>query len=106
MLGWKKSLAYLQAGSENDWTTTSHMVASEGDILMMYELLKHCPDCWDMINSNGQNALHVAILNDREMLVNALFKFKFCYDRLVDEADNDGNTPLHLLAASIYIRPS
>ncbi|KAG5597486.1 hypothetical protein H5410_038718 [Solanum commersonii] len=98
MLGWKKSLAYLQAGSENDWTTTFHMAASEGDILMMYELLKHCPDCWDMVNSNGQNALHVAILKGQEMFVKELLEREFC-NSLVNEADNDGNTPLHLLAA-------
>ncbi|KAG5597482.1 hypothetical protein H5410_038714 [Solanum commersonii] len=33
------------------------------------------------------------------MLVNELFKLKIC-DSLVDAADNEGNTPLHLLAAS------
>ncbi|XP_049386870.1 ankyrin repeat-containing protein ITN1-like [Solanum stenotomum] len=99
MLRRNKSLAYDQAGSENEWTTAFHIAASEGHEAIIHELLIHCPDCWDMVNSNGQNALHVAILNDREMLVNTLFKFRFCYDRLVDEADNEGNTPLHLLAA-------
>ncbi|WMV39566.1 hypothetical protein MTR67_032951 [Solanum verrucosum] len=101
MLGWKKSLAYLPAGSENDWTTTFHIAASEGDMLMLFELLNHCPDCWEMLNSNGQNAFHVAILlnDDDNEAVNALFKLRIC-NSLVDEADNEGNTPLHLLAAS------
>ncbi|KAM3268294.1 hypothetical protein P3S67_031235 [Capsicum chacoense] len=27
MLGWKKSLAYLPEGSENDWTTAIHIAA-------------------------------------------------------------------------------
>ncbi|KAL3364339.1 hypothetical protein AABB24_013214 [Solanum stoloniferum] len=99
MLGWKKSLAYLPAGSENDWTTTFHIAASEGDIFMIIELLNHCPDCWEMLNSNGQNALHVALLNGHEMFVMVLLEWEFC-NSLVDEADNEGNTPLHLLAAS------
>ncbi|XP_049415116.1 ankyrin repeat-containing protein At5g02620-like isoform X7 [Solanum stenotomum] len=99
MLGWKKSLAYLPAGSENDWTTTFHIAASEGDMLMIFVLLNHCPDCWEMLNSNGQNALHVALLNGHEMLVYFFYGFGFC-NSLVDEADNEGNTPLHLLAAS------
>ncbi|WMV39584.1 hypothetical protein MTR67_032969 [Solanum verrucosum] len=99
MLGWKKSLAYLLAGSENDWTTTFHIAASEGDLFMIFQLLSHCPDCWEMLNSNGQNALHVAILNDRKVFVELLLEWEFC-NSLVDEADNEGNTPLHLLAAS------
>ncbi|XP_049388108.1 ankyrin repeat-containing protein At5g02620-like [Solanum stenotomum] len=99
MLGWKKSLAYLPAGSENDWTTAFNIAASEGDLLMINELLNHCPDCWDMLNSNGQNALHVALLNGHEMFVHAFLGSGIC-DSLVDEADNEGNTPLHLLAAS------
>ncbi|TMW85391.1 hypothetical protein EJD97_023238 [Solanum chilense] len=101
MLGWKKSLAYLPAGSESDWTTAFHIAASEGDALMIYELLNHCLDCWDMVNSNGQNALHVAILKGHnETLLNVLSLESIICDSLVDEADNEGNTPLHLLAAS------
>ncbi|KAM3236410.1 hypothetical protein P3L10_016447 [Capsicum annuum] len=75
MLAWKKSLVYLPAGSENAWTTAIHIAASEGDVNMIIELLNHCPDGRDILNSNNQNALHVA-------------------------PDSDGNTPLHLLAAS------
>ncbi|PHT98394.1 hypothetical protein BC332_32674 [Capsicum chinense] len=99
MLGWKKSLVYLPAGSENDWTTAIHIAASEGDINMINELLKHCPDCWDMLNSNSQNALHVAILNNQEEVVRFLLNSERC-DSFVDEPDSDGNTPLHLLAVS------
>ncbi|KAL3364348.1 hypothetical protein AABB24_013214 [Solanum stoloniferum] len=99
MLGWKKSLAYLPAGNENDWMTAFHIASSEGDVLMIYELLNHCPDCWEMLNSNGQNALHVALLNGHEMFVYAFYGYGIC-DSLVDEADNEGNTPLHLFAAS------
>nr|XP_010324420.1 ankyrin repeat-containing protein At5g02620-like [Solanum lycopersicum]XP_010324421.1 ankyrin repeat-containing protein At5g02620-like [Solanum lycopersicum] len=100
MLRRNKSLAYDRAGSENEWTTAFNIAASEGHKAIIHELLRHCPDCWDMVDSNGQNALHVAILNDHEILVNELFELRFCCDRLVDEADNDGNTPLHWLAAS------
>ncbi|KAM3379407.1 hypothetical protein P3S68_011821 [Capsicum galapagoense] len=99
MLGWKKSLVYLPAGNENDWTTAIHIAASEGDINMINELLKHCPDCWDMLNSNSQNALHVATLNNQEAVVRFLLNSERC-DSFVDEPDSDGNTPLHLLAVS------
>ncbi|TMW94012.1 hypothetical protein EJD97_010888 [Solanum chilense] len=98
MLRRNKSLAYKQAGSENDWTTAFHIAASEGHEAIIHKLLQYCPDCWEMVDSNGQNALHVAILNDGKLMVKLLREFRFC-DSLVDEADNDGNTPLHLLAA-------
>ncbi|KAM3345497.1 hypothetical protein P3S68_025206 [Capsicum galapagoense] len=99
MLGWKKSLVYLPAGSENDWTTAIHIAAGEGDVNMIYELLNHCPDCWDMLNSNKQNALHVAILNNQDEVVRFLLESDNC-NSLVDEPDSDGNSPLHLFAAS------
>ncbi|KAM3268231.1 hypothetical protein P3S67_031172 [Capsicum chacoense] len=99
MLGWKKSLVYLPAGSENDWTTAIHIAASEGDVNMIIELLKHCPDCWDTLNRKNQSALHVSVLNNKDEVVSFLLDSDKC-DSLVDEPDSDGNTPLHLLAAS------
>ncbi|KAM3268305.1 hypothetical protein P3S67_031246 [Capsicum chacoense] len=66
MLAWKKSLVYLPAGSENAWTTAIHIAASEGDVNMIIELLNHCPDGRDILNSNNQNAVHVAVLNNQD----------------------------------------
>ncbi|PHT82369.1 hypothetical protein T459_15384, partial [Capsicum annuum] len=99
ILAWKKSLVYLPAGSENDWKTAIHIAASEGDINMINELLNHCPDCWDTLNSNNQNALHVAVLHNKDKVVRFLLDSDRC-DSLVDEPDSDDNTPLHFLAAS------
>ncbi|KAM3236625.1 hypothetical protein P3L10_016662 [Capsicum annuum] len=99
MLRWKKSLVYLPAGSENAWTTAIHIAASEGDVNMINELLNHSPDCRDLLNSNNQNTLHVAVLNNQDEVVRFLLDSDKC-DSLVDEPDSDGNTPLHLLAAS------
>ncbi|KAM3247082.1 E3 ubiquitin-protein ligase mib1 [Capsicum annuum] len=84
MLGWKKSLVYLPAGSENDWTTTIHITTSEGDVNVTNKLLNHCPDCWDMLNSNNQNALHVVVLNNQGKVVRFLLDSDKC-DSLVDE---------------------
>ncbi|KAM3236624.1 ankyrin repeat-containing protein ITN1-like [Capsicum annuum] len=99
MLRWKQSLVYLPTGSENDWTTTIHIAASEGDVNMIYKLLNHRLDCWDMLNSNSQNALHVSVLNNQDEVVRFLLDSDKC-DSLVDEPNSDDNTPLHLLAAS------
>ncbi|PHT53791.1 hypothetical protein CQW23_08253 [Capsicum baccatum] len=102
MLGWKKSLVYLPAGSENDWTTAIHIAASEGDVNMINKLLNHCPNCWDMLNSNNQNALHVSILNNQDKVVRFFLDSDKC-DSLVDEPDSDDNTPLHLVAVSALL---
>ncbi|KAF3640892.1 putative ankyrin repeat-containing protein-like isoform 2, partial [Capsicum annuum] len=99
MLGWKKSLVYLPAGSENDLTTAIHIAACKGDVNMIKKLLNHCPDCCDTLNSNNQNALHVAVLKNQDKVVRVLLGYDKC-DSLVDEPDSSGNTPLHLLAAS------
>ncbi|KAF3655302.1 putative ankyrin repeat-containing protein-like isoform 2 [Capsicum annuum] len=85
-------------GCENDWTTAIHIAASEGDVNMIIELLNHFPDCRDTLNSNNQNALHVAVLKNQDKVVRVLLGSDKC-DSLVDERDIDGNTPLHLLAA-------
>ncbi|KAF3679798.1 putative ankyrin repeat-containing protein-like isoform 2 [Capsicum annuum] len=99
MLGWKKSLVYLPTGSENDWTTIIHITASEDDVNMINKLLDHCPNCWDMLNRNNQNALHVAVLNNQDKVVRFLLDSNK-YDNLVDEPDSDGNSPLHLVVVS------
>ncbi|XP_059317479.1 protein ACCELERATED CELL DEATH 6-like [Lycium ferocissimum] len=99
MLRWKKSLAYIQAGSGNDWTTTIHIAASNDYANMINELLNHCPDCWEMLNSSGQNVLHVAMSNNKIRVINFIRNSKE-FHNFIDEADNDGNTPLHLLSAS------
>ncbi|KAM3268592.1 hypothetical protein P3S67_031533 [Capsicum chacoense] len=99
MLGRKKALAYLPAGSENDWTTAIHISASAGKIDVLHELLNRCPDCWEMLDSNGRNALHEAILYSQANVVDYLLKSRK-WDKLVEDPDNDGNTPLQLLASS------
>ncbi|PHT82376.1 hypothetical protein T459_15391 [Capsicum annuum] len=101
MLGWKKSLAYLPAGSENDRTTAINIAAGAGKVDVLHELLNHCPDCWEMLDSNGRNALHEAILYSQENVVSYLLKSRK-WDKLIEDPDNDGNTPLHLLASSNF----
>ncbi|KAM3268228.1 hypothetical protein P3S67_031169 [Capsicum chacoense] len=101
MLGWKKSLAYLPARSENDWTTATHIAAGAGKVEVLHELLNHCPDCWEMLDSNGRNSLHEAILYIQANVVSYLLK-PTKLDKLIEDPDNDGNTPLHLLASSNF----
>ncbi|KAF3679799.1 putative ankyrin repeat-containing protein-like [Capsicum annuum] len=53
-----------------------------------------------LLDNNGRNALHEAILYSQESVVNFLLKPK--RDKLIEDPDNDGNTPLHFLASSNF----
>ncbi|PHT49040.1 hypothetical protein CQW23_13248 [Capsicum baccatum] len=101
MLVWKRSLAFLPAGSDNDWTTAIHTAAGGGKVDVIHTLLNHCPDCREMLDSNGRNALHIAIFCSRANMVSYLLK-PTKWDKLIEDPDNDGNTPLYLLASSIF----
>lgn len=98
----KKTAAYRRAGcrqDDNGWTTVVHIAASHGHSKVLKEIFSHCPDCSEMVNSKSQNFLHVTILNNESRTL----KFGLAdpdFQHLIDEKDLDGNTPLHLLAAS------
>ncbi|XP_031102023.1 serine/threonine-protein phosphatase 6 regulatory ankyrin repeat subunit A-like [Ipomoea triloba] len=61
----KASAAYICAGDSDEWTTTFHIAARHDKVEMMKEISKWCPDCWEMVNSKGQNVLHEAILSNK-----------------------------------------
>ncbi|CAN6969859.1 unnamed protein product [Brassica rapa subsp. trilocularis] len=65
-------------------------------------ILKHHPDTIEMLNSKGQNVLHVAAENGNAGAVGYLLR-KADVKRLINEQDLEGNTPLHL--ASINSHP-
>ncbi|PHT49679.1 hypothetical protein CQW23_09426 [Capsicum baccatum] len=76
MRGWKTSLAYTPVGNGNDWATSIHIAANEGHLNMIRELSFHRPDSLEMLNNNGQNALHVVISNYKTRVVRFLLKSK------------------------------
>ncbi|XP_059648817.1 uncharacterized protein LOC132294832 [Cornus florida] len=57
LLDLDKSVAYVVTDNDDNMSAL-HIAASEGRVDVMKELLSHCPDCWEMINSRGQNILH------------------------------------------------
>ncbi|XP_019188650.1 PREDICTED: protein ACCELERATED CELL DEATH 6-like [Ipomoea nil] len=96
----KSSAAYIPAGGkEGEWTTAVHIAVSENSVVLFKQILQCCPLCWEMVDSKGRNALHEAILNNSTDMINFILNSPK-RDHLVDEKDEDGNTPLHLLAAS------
>ncbi|XP_010038674.2 protein ACCELERATED CELL DEATH 6 [Eucalyptus grandis] len=72
-----------------------HVACKEGHVQAIKELLRHWPNPMELINQHGQNILHVcakygSIQAVKYILGNADL------EKLINERDNDGNTPLHL----------
>ncbi|KAM1244480.1 hypothetical protein ACFX1X_036269 [Malus domestica] len=74
-----------------------HVAAYEGHIQIIEELIRRYPDTCDLVNHKGQTALHVAVLGGKKNVVTYVLKTPKLA-RLINEADNDGNTPWHLAA--------
>ena len=55
-------------------------------------ILDRCPDSAELVNQKGQNALHLAVMEKRYGVFYTMMRFK----KLINEPDNDWNTPMHL----------
>ncbi|XP_058212030.1 ankyrin repeat-containing protein At5g02620-like isoform X2 [Rhododendron vialii] len=64
----------------------------------MKEILQKFPDCWEMANSKGRTILHIAAGVERDVATNFILK-KPWVSSLINRKDNEGNTPLHVLAS-------
>ncbi|PQM34169.1 ankyrin repeat-containing protein [Prunus yedoensis var. nudiflora] len=76
-----------------------HVAAYAGHTKVMAELIRRRPDTCDLLNSKGQTALHAAVLGGQRGVVKYILRTPKLAG-LINEADNDGNTPLHM--AVIY----
>ncbi|KAK2995242.1 hypothetical protein RJ640_023766, partial [Escallonia rubra] len=93
-----KEMGYLTADGDEK-KTALHFAASHGHVNIMMFLLAYCPDCAEMVTSRGQNILHIAVKDDQDDVITFVLEHPLL-SSLINQKDNDGNTPLHLLAAS------
>ncbi|CAL8150515.1 unnamed protein product [Prunus armeniaca] len=77
-----------------------HVAAYAGHTKVMEELIRYQPDTCDLLNSKGQTVLHSAILGGQKGVVKYILRTPKLFTGLINEADEDGNTPLHI--AVIY----
>ncbi|KAH7837011.1 hypothetical protein Vadar_008527 [Vaccinium darrowii] len=79
--------------------TPLHIAAAYGHISVIEALLSYSPDCWEVVDGNGQNVLHIAVDMNMESVIKFLVNQSWVR-HLINQKDNQGNTPLHLLIAS------
>ncbi|RWR88245.1 protein ACCELERATED CELL DEATH 6-like protein [Cinnamomum micranthum f. kanehirae] len=58
-------------------------------------ILDYCPDSAELVNEKGQNALHLAVMEKIYSTISNLVD-RLEFKKLINEPDNDGNTPMHL----------
>ncbi|CAA7047020.1 unnamed protein product [Microthlaspi erraticum] len=92
-------IAYVN-NEDGSYPIHSACVASHTSALKV--ILKHHPDTIEMLNSQGQNVLHIAAESGNARAVSYLLR-KTEIKRLINEQDVQGNTPLHL--ASMTTNP-
>ncbi|CAL5416313.1 unnamed protein product [Camellia sinensis] len=74
MLEIDKSVAYITTGEKGDEKTALHIAAANGRRQVMEMILSECPDCWEMVNSEGKNVLHIAVNEQEDRVIEYIFK--------------------------------
>uniref|UniRef100_A0A7N2L5W2 PGG domain-containing protein n=1 Tax=Quercus lobata TaxID=97700 RepID=A0A7N2L5W2_QUELO len=65
--------------------------------MVMFELLKACPDMCELLDNKGRNALHAAVESGGWIAI-GFFRKRPKFEGLINEKDEEGNTPMHLAA--------
>ncbi|KAJ4717373.1 Ankyrin repeat-containing-like protein [Melia azedarach] len=71
------------------------------NFVIMQELIHSCPGCWELVDSKGCNVFHFALDSKNESAVQLLLDNP-SLGNLINEKNNQGNTPLLQLATSGY----
>ncbi|MBA0826860.1 hypothetical protein Goarm_011675 [Gossypium armourianum] len=98
LLEWDISAAYQ--GDDNQQIPL-HLAAENGQVNLLKILLDPCPDTIELMDNEQQNILHFAAKNGNIDAVSFILKLPEMED-LVNAADMNGNTPLHLAAKNFH----
>ncbi|KAK2970548.1 hypothetical protein RJ640_008672 [Escallonia rubra] len=79
-----------------------HIASSKGHTDIVQEILSHCPDSRDLLSLQGHNVLHITAMSGNTKALSKMLKIPEL-EKLVNEKDEDGNTPLHV--ATIHLHP-
>uniref|UniRef100_A0A0E0LLL4 PGG domain-containing protein n=1 Tax=Oryza punctata TaxID=4537 RepID=A0A0E0LLL4_ORYPU len=87
--------------SDNDGSYPLHAAAMFGRTKIIDELVKKCPNYYELVDDKGRNLLHVAVESEEEMVVRHICGNDI-FAMVLNATDYDGNTPLHLAVKQGY----
>nr|POF25130.1 ankyrin repeat-containing protein [Quercus suber] len=91
------SLAYKQ---NNEGMCALHISAKEGHVDVMGICIARCPYTCQLFDKRHRTALHLAAESGHIKALKIFFhKRKFAFRDLMNEQDDEGNTPFHIAAA-------
>ncbi|KAF3943626.1 hypothetical protein CMV_029835 [Castanea mollissima] len=92
------SLAYKQ---NNEGMCALHISAQKGHVEVMGMFIERCPYTSQLFDKSHRTALHLAAESGNTKALKIFFQNrKFAFRDLVNEQDDEGNTPFHIAAAN------
>ncbi|GMY21926.1 protein ACCELERATED CELL DEATH 6-like [Fagus crenata] len=94
LLEYDNSIAYVK---NNEGLSVLHIAAKEGNVKVMKELITTSPYIYELLDNRGRTALHAAVESGEHEAV-SFFMNRPEFEVLINEQDEEGNTPIHLAA--------
>ncbi|TKV91494.1 hypothetical protein SEVIR_9G100100v4 [Setaria viridis] len=94
LLNMKTQLAYTR---NREQQSPLHVAAQYGSTAAIKALLRYCSDAAEMVDGNGRNAFHASVDSGKANALRCLL-CRVRPEQLLNRADKNGDTPLHLAA--------
>uniref|UniRef100_A0A2N9F4A0 Uncharacterized protein n=1 Tax=Fagus sylvatica TaxID=28930 RepID=A0A2N9F4A0_FAGSY len=88
------SLAYIK---DREGMSALHISAKKGHVDVIKTFIAKCPETCELLDNRARTALHIAAESGQVNAVK-IFLETLAFQDLINEQDNDGNTPFHLAA--------